>query len=111
MAFSNSARCWGERRSFGFSCSQLGLGAGNVEIVANASVKAAPDQSHLFLSQINRAGHGGDFGIECPEPEIILRDVSLQSQQDIANAASEPCASARALSNPRRTRPHSQSRN
>jgi hypothetical protein len=74
----------GERRGFRFGGGQFGFGAGDVEVVADAAVETAADQLHLFLAQINRAGHGGDFGVERPEPEIILRDVGLERQQHIA---------------------------
>ena len=76
------------------------------KFVANAAVETAAHQSHLFLAQIHRAGHGGDLRVERPESEIILRDVGLQRQQHIAERRERPWASARALSKPRRTRPH-----
>ncbi len=82
-AFSNSSRCWASEAASASVVASSVSALCYVEFIADAAVEAAAHQAHLFLAQINRAVHGGDFRVERPEPEIILRDVGLESQQDI----------------------------
>jgi integrase len=72
-----------ERGGLSLGGGKFGFSANDVEVVADAAVETAADQTHLLLAQINRASHGGDFRVESAEPEIILRNVGLERQQHI----------------------------
>ncbi len=106
IAFSNSTRRLNSPASSASVVASSVSARAIVQLVADAAFKAAARETHQFAPQLDLAAHCRDFGIERAQREIILRDVGLQVSKTLCMAASELCASARALSKLRRTRPH-----
>ena len=73
----------GQRGGFGLGGGQFGQGLRDIQFTADAAFKTAAYEAHLFISQIHGAGHGGDFGVQRTQGEIILCDVRLKGEQDV----------------------------
>jgi len=72
-----------ERSRLGFSGSQFRFRARNVNLVANAVLKAAAHELNLFFPQPDGARDCGNFRVERPQRKIVLRHVRVQSEQHI----------------------------
>jgi hypothetical protein len=58
----------GERGGFGLGGGEFGFGLGDVEFAADAAFETAAHEPDLFMAQIHRAVHRGDFGVERAQP-------------------------------------------
>ena len=74
---------FGQRGGFGFRGCQFGFRSRDVQLVADAALETAADELDLLVAQAHGAGHSGDLSIERAEQEIVLRDVSLEGEQDV----------------------------